>query len=54
MKILVACEYSGRVREAFRALGHEAYSCDLVPSDDGSINHFIGDVTPFQIGRAHV
>ena len=46
MKVLVACEYSGRVREAFRALGHEAYSCDLVESDDNSPYHFVGDVTP--------
>jgi site-specific DNA-cytosine methylase len=33
MKILVACEYSGIVREAFIARGHEAVSCDLLPSD---------------------
>ena len=33
MKILVACEYSGRVRDAFRALGHDALSCDLEPTD---------------------
>lgn len=33
MKILVACEYSGTVREAFRALGHDAWSCDLLPTD---------------------
>jgi len=46
LKVLVACEYSGRVREAFRALGHEAYSCDLVESDDSSPYHFVGDVTP--------
>jgi hypothetical protein len=32
MKILVACEFSGRVRDAFRALGHDAVSCDLLPS----------------------
>ena len=47
MKVLVACEYSGRVREAFRAKGHEAYSCDLVESDDNSPHHFIGDVVPY-------
>ena len=34
MRILVACEYSGKVREAFRALGHDVTSCDLLPSDD--------------------
>ena len=33
MKILVACEYSGRVREAFRVMGHDAISCDLLPTD---------------------
>lgn len=44
MKILVACEYSGRVREAFRKLGHDAWSCDLLPSDDNSPYHIQGDV----------
>ena len=44
MKVLVACEYSGRVREAFRALGHDAWSCDLLPSEDDSKYHYIGDV----------
>lgn len=33
MRVLVACEYSGRVRDAFRALGHDAWSCDLLPSE---------------------
>ena len=33
MKILIACEYSGTVREAFRSRGHEAMSCDLLPTD---------------------
>jgi hypothetical protein len=33
MKILVACEVSGVVRDAFRAKGHDAYSCDILPSD---------------------
>lgn len=46
MKILIACEYSGRVREAFRAKGHEAYSADLLPSEDNSPNHIQGDVFP--------
>lgn len=44
MRVLVACEYSGRVREAFRSLGHDAWSCDLLPSDDGSEHHIEGDV----------
>ena len=39
MRVLVACEFSGTVRRAFRALGHEAYSCDLLPSDDESPYH---------------
>jgi hypothetical protein len=43
MRVLVACEYSGAVRNAFRALGHEAYSCDLLPSDDNSEFHIQGD-----------
>ena len=46
MKVLIACEYSGRVREAFRALGHDAYSCDLLPSDDKSWWHHEGCCMP--------
>lgn len=46
MRVLVACEYSGRVREAFRKLGHDAWSCDLLPSDDASPFHIEGDVVP--------
>ena len=44
MKVLIACEYSGRVREAFRSLGHDAWSCDLLPSDDGPRYHLTSDV----------
>jgi hypothetical protein len=44
MKVLVACEFSGRVREAFRAKGHDAWSCDLLPSDDDSPYHYQRDV----------
>jgi len=43
MKILVACEYSGKVREAFKALGHDATSCDLLPTDLPG-KHYQGDV----------
>lgn len=43
-RILVACEYSGRVREAFRKLGHDAWSCDLLPAEDGSEFHEQCDV----------
>ncbi len=35
MRVLVACEFSGVVRAAFRAAGHEAWSCDLLPAEDG-------------------
>jgi site-specific DNA-cytosine methylase len=44
MRILVACEFSGVVRDAFRARGHEAYSCDLLPSADMT-HHLYTDVT---------
>jgi hypothetical protein len=44
MRVLIACEYSGKVREAFRKLGHDAWSCDLLPSDDNSPYHIQGDV----------
>lgn len=43
MRVLVACEYSGRVREAFRKRGHDAWSCDLLESEDNSDNHLIAD-----------
>ena len=45
MKVLVACEYSGRVRDAFRALGHDAISCDLEPTEVPG-PHIQGDVWP--------
>ena len=43
MKILIACEYSGRVRDAFIARGHDAMSCDLLPTDAPG-PHYQGDV----------
>lgn len=43
MKVLVACEFSGVVRRAFAARGHDAWSCDLLPSEDDSPQHIIGD-----------
>lgn len=43
MKVLIACEESGVVRRAFRALGHDAYSCDLLPSRDNSEFHIKDD-----------
>lgn len=42
-RVLVACEYSGRVRNAFAALGWDAWSCDLLPSEKPG-NHHQGDV----------
>ena len=44
MKVLVACEYSGRVRDAFILAGHDAMSCDLLPSDSDFGPHYQGDV----------
>lgn len=44
MNVLIGCERGGRVREAFRARGHSAFSCDLVEADDGSPHHFTEDV----------
>ena len=43
MKVLIACEYSGAVRDAFLAKGHEAMSCDLLPTDAHG-PHYQGDV----------
>ena len=43
MKILIACEFSGTVREAFVAKGHNAWSCDIEPTDIPG-NHYQGDV----------
>lgn len=40
---MVACEFSGTVREAFRQLGHDAWSCDLLPSERPGL-HICGDV----------
>lgn len=41
VRVLVACEFSGRVRDSFRELGHAAYSCDLIPCDpDGVYREF--------------
>lgn len=43
MRVLVACEFSGVVRDAFRARGHDAWSCDLLPSESPG-PHILGDV----------
>jgi hypothetical protein len=42
VKVLIACEYSGTVRDAFIAAGHDAMSCDLLPSDAPG-PHYLGD-----------
>lgn len=49
MRVLIACEYSGRVRDAFIRAGHEAMSCDLLPTDEPG-PHYQGDVRDV-IGR---
>ena len=43
MKVLIACEYSGRVRDAFTKLGHDAMSCDILETESPG-NHYKGDV----------
>lgn len=43
MKVLVACEFSGVVRRAFRLRGHDAWSCDLLAPEDGSPFHYQQD-----------
>ena len=43
MRVLIACEYSGKVRDAFLAMGHDAMSCDLLPTDSPG-PHYQGDV----------
>jgi len=45
MRVLVACEYSATVRDAFRAKGHDAWSCDLLPTDGDPQWHHEGDIT---------
>jgi len=44
MRVLIACESSGTIREEFRKLGHDAWSCDLQPADDGSEFHLQCDM----------
>ena len=42
-RVLIACEFSGVVRRAFAARDHDAWSCDLLPAEDGSNRHIVGD-----------
>lgn len=44
MRVIAGCECSGAVREAFRSRGHEAWSCDILPAEDGSQHHIQGDL----------
>lgn len=44
MRILIGCETSGVVRRAFAALGHDVWSCDLLPAEDGSNRHMVCDI----------
>lgn len=44
LRVLVGCECSGVVRQAFRDLGHDAWSCDTLPADDGSPFHYQCDI----------
>ena len=46
-RVLVACEFSGTVRDAFARLGHDAWSCDLLPDEKGHNKHLIGDARNF-------
>lgn len=43
-RVLIACEFSGIVRRAFAAAGCDAWSCDLLPAEDRSNRHIVGDV----------
>ena len=57
MKVLVACEFSGVVRDAFTAQGHDAMSCDIIPTESPG-KHYEGDVLdlveePFDLVIAH-
>jgi hypothetical protein len=51
VRVLVACECSGRVRSAFRAKGHEAWSCDILPAEDASPYHIQGTILNASIVR---
>ena len=44
MRVLIGCESSGTMRRAFRALGHDAWSCDVLPANDGDAHHIQDDV----------
>jgi hypothetical protein len=50
VRVLIACEFSGVMREAFLRAGHDAVSCDLLPPEDGSLFHLRGDVLELLTG----
>jgi len=43
LRVLIACECSGTVRSMFRSMGHDAWSCDLLPAEDGDTHHLQAD-----------
>lgn len=47
LRVLIACEFSGTVRDAFLARGHDAWSCDLLPAEHGSNRHIKGDARDY-------
>lgn len=53
MKVLVACERSGIVRDAFLNKGHDAWSCDLLPSESPNKQHFEADITKVLAQTSH-
>jgi len=50
-RILIGCETSGIVRDAFLAAGHDAWSCDLLPADTPTNRHITGDVREVMLGK---
>ena len=49
-RVLIGCETSGIVREAFLARGHDAWSCDLLPADTPTNRHIVGDIRAVMMG----
>lgn len=53
MRVLIACEFSGVVRRAFRERGHDAWSCDLLPAEDADKHHIQGDIASSEMDLLH-
>lgn len=51
MRVLVACEFSGIVRDAFASRGHDAWSCDLLPTESSSNNHYAMDIRELDLSQ---